>query len=248
MLRFAIVLILLPGSLALAQKKPSPKDQPKVLMATQFGIAPGKTSKLALRGLNLDSAAEVRLSAKGSVKLLKKHKVPVPPQQEASRVGNSEVEIQVTLPADIGDNADVTVVTPAGTSAAHRILIDRTPPLAEKEPNDGFKQAQPVKVGDTVEGSIARGQDVDVYRFEAKAGDKVVVEVFAARLGSALDSFLTVYDAGGQIVASSDDITDSTDSRLELTLTKAGTYYASVTDAHDQGGPAHRYRLVIRAR
>jgi hypothetical protein len=128
------------------------------------------------------------------------------------------------------------------------VLIDRTPPLTEKEPNDGFKQAQPVKLGQTVEGGIDRGQDVDVFRFEAKAGDKVVVEVIAARLGSALDSFLTVCDGDGQILGTCDDVEGSTDSRLELTLKKAGIYYACVSDANDQGGPAHRYRLVVQSR
>jgi hypothetical protein len=244
------VLLLLPLPLLVAQpKQPMPKDQPKVLMALPFGIAPGKTSKLVLRGLKLDTATEVRLAGKGSVKLLKKSKAAVPAQQDAGRVGDSQVEVEVALPADVmGDRVELTVVTPAGSSAAHKVLIDRAAVLTEKEPNNGFKTAQAIMVGQTVEGSIAHAQDVDVYRFEAKAGERLVVEVLAARLGSALDSFLTVYDAGGQIVASSDDIEGSTDSRLELTAAKAGTYYASVSDAHDQGGPAHRYRLVIRAK
>ena len=45
---------------------------------------------------------------------------------------------------------------------------------------------------------------------------------------------------------SNDDITDSTDSRLEYTVTKDGIYYLVVTDAHDQGGPAHVYRLSMK--
>ncbi len=246
----AVAFLLLPVSLLLAQpKKPAAKDQPKVLMAAPFGVAPGKTSKLTLRGLKLDSAKEVRVAPKGSVKVLKKSKAPPPPQQDAARVGDSVLEVELALPADVpGEHVELTVVTPAGASAAHRALIDRTPPVAEKEPNDGFKQAQPVKVGQTIEGAIGRAQDVDVYRFEGKAGDRVVVEVFAARLGSALDSLLTIYDSEGQIVGTCDDIEGSSDSRLEITLAKAGSYHASVSDAHDQGGPAHRYRLVIRAR
>ncbi len=250
MFRLLLVLLLLPASVVLAQrKKPMPKDQPKVLVALPLGVPPGKTSKLTLRGLKLDGAKEVRLAGKGSVRLLKKSKVAVPPQQDAQRIGDSQVEVEVTLPADItGEHVELSVTTPAGTSAAHKVLLDRTPPVAEKEPNDGFKQAQQVKIGQTIQGRIDRAQDVDVYRFEGKAGDKLVVEVFAARLGSALDSFLTLHDAEGQILAMSDDIEGSTDSKVEVTLPRAGRYHASVSDAHDQGGPVHVYRLVIRAR
>ena len=68
------------------------------------------------------------------------------------------------------------------------------------------------------------------------------------RHGTALDSILTLYDAAGRELASNDDIEASVDSRLEVTLPRDGPYYVSVIDAHDQGGPAHVYRLVVRLR
>jgi hypothetical protein len=49
------------------------------------------------------------------------------------------------------------------------------------------------------------------------------------------------------VIDMSDDVAGSRDSRVEATLKKAGVYHVAVTDANDQGGPAHRYRLVIRA-
>jgi len=91
-------------------------------------------------------------------------------------------------------------------------------------------------------------QDVDVFRFDGKEGQAVVIEVFAARYGSPLDSFLTLYTADGQIVASNDDHAGSADSLIETTLPKSGAYYVSVIDANDQGGPAYVYRLAVRAR
>jgi hypothetical protein len=242
-----VLLLLVPLSLAFAQdKKQKGKDQARIILALPFGVVPGKTTRVALRGLKLDSAKEVKI-AKGSVKLLKKSKVPVPQQQEAGRVGDSQVDVEVTLPADItGEHVELTVVHPDG-DVTRQLLIDKTPPIAEKEPNDGFKQAQAIKIGQTIDGGISRAQDVDVFRFEAKGGDKVVIEVLAQRLGSALNSFVTVYDGDGQVVATGDDTEGSTDSRLELTP-KAGSYFISLSDAHDQGGPAHPYRLVVRAR
>jgi hypothetical protein len=88
---------------------------------------------------------------------------------------------------------------------------------------------------------------VDCFRVEGKAGQKLTAEVFAARLGSALDALLTVYDDKGQVLASCDDLPDTTDARVEVTLARAGVVYICVSDANDQGGPTHFYRLVVKS-
>src|SRR5207248_10303875 len=108
--------------------------------------------------------------------------------------------------------------------------------------------AQPVTPGQEVQGAIGQKQDVDVYRFEGKAGQQLVAGVLAARYGSALDSFLTLHDGEGRTLASNDDSDGSPDSRVERRLPRDGTYYLSVIDANDQGGPAHVYRLALRLR
>jgi hypothetical protein len=121
----------------------------------------------------------------------------------------------------------------------------------EKEPNDGFDkpgkvQAQPIAMGKVVLGAIERGQDVDVYALEAPAGQKLVVEVTARRLGSPLDAALTVFDDDGSILASSDDVDETTDSRIE-SISPGGKLYVVVSDANDQGSPAHGYRLMVHS-
>jgi pre-peptidase len=249
--RLALFVFVLPASLLLAQdkKKPAPKDPPKILVALPFGVKPGATAKITLRGLKLDNAKEVRVSPKGAAKLLNKNKVGVPAQMEAGKVGDSQVVVEVTIPADVpGDGVQVVVVGPSGESMPHRILIDRTPIVAEREPNDGFKQAQVVALGQVVQGTISRPTDVDTFRFEGKAGQEVVLEVHAARLGSALDSVLALYDSTGAILGSNDDIEGSTDSRIEAKLPRNGSYYVAVSDANDQGAEFFLYRLTLRAK
>lgn len=228
-------------------KKPPAKDLPKVIVVWPLGIAPGIKTRLTLRGLRLDAATEVRCQEpKATAKLLKKSRVGVPNQQDPNRVGDTLVEAEVTLPPDYPNRTvTISVLTPAGESQAHALLIDRHPILAEKEPNDGFRQAQPLTIGQEIEGRIEPAKDVDLYRFEGAAGRRLTIEVFAARHGSALDSRLTVYDTGGAILASCDDVPGSSDSRLDVTLPRDGTYFVGVSAADDQSGPAHLYRLRL---
>lgn len=229
-------------------KKPNPKELPKVIVAAPLGIAPGVKTRLLLRGLRLDKATEVRCQEpRATAKLLKKSKVGVPNPQSLDRLGDTQVEAEVTLPPDYPNRTvTVTVLTPAGESPAHALLVERASVLDEKEPNNGFRQTQAIALPQEVQGRIDGAKDVDVYRFEGKAGQQVTVEVHAARYGSPLDPLLTLYDAEGRILASCDDAASGADPRLEVTLPKDGGYVVGVIDANDEGGPAYLYRLSLR--
>jgi hypothetical protein len=229
-------------------KKADKKDTPKVVVAVPFGIPAGVKTTVTIRGLKLDTATEVRFAEpKVEAKISKKVKAPPPNNADPNKLGDSFLEVEVTLPPDLAQpHLEFIIVTPAGESPAHRLLIDSEPfPSAEKEPNNGFKQAQRVSLPLVIAGSIPQSQDVDVFRIDGQQGQKIVAEVFAARHGAPLDAILTLYDAAGQILASNDDIDGSTDSRLEVTLPAAGVYYLNLADAHDQGGPAFVYRLKL---
>ncbi len=244
-----ILVLLAVAVLAAEPAKPDPKGRPKILVAVPFGLTPGKPTRLRLRGLMLDEATEIRLhDPKGSTRILSKGKAPVNAKEkdQLDRYGDTQMEIEATLSADYpGPAVMLSVVTPAGESPPHAVLVDREPVVHEKKPNNGFDNSQPVRVGQTVEGVVNAASDVDVYRFDGKAGQRLVLEVFAARYGSPLDSLLTLYDADGHIVASNDDVDGTADSRIETTLPRNGVYYVSVVDANDGGGPNDVYRLVI---
>ena len=180
-------------------------------------------------------------------KILGKGKTAVPPMQDANRVGDTQVEAEITVPADFAaTTAAVIVVTPAGESPPRPLLVDKTPTVAEKKPNNSFRNAQPIQVPQIIDGLVERGQLPSVFRFNGKAGQRLVIEVHAARHGSALDSLLTLHNDAAQLLAANDDFGGSTDSRIEATLPKDGTYFLSLIDAHDTGGPAHVFRLSVR--
>jgi hypothetical protein len=244
-----VVLIPVAATSAQDKKKTDPKNTPKVIVVLPLAAKPGATSKLTVRGLFLEDAKEIRFAdPKITAKIVSKGKAGVP-DKNPDKVGDTQIVVEVTLPADLpAEPVEFTVVTGTGESKPHKLIVEGSVPVVlEKEPNEGFQQAQPIKVPQVVVGFIDRSTDVDVFRFEGKKGQKIRCEVVAARYGSALDSVLTLYDADGQQVASNDDGPEGfgLDSLLEVTLPRDGVYYLSLIDAHDSGGPTHVYRLLV---
>lgn len=231
------------------KKKPAPKNEPRVILAVPLGAVPGKTIRLTLRGANLDNATDVKIEqGKGSAKILAKGKAGVP-DKNPDKVGDTQVEIELTLDAKLtGDSVTPVVVTPDGATKPHAVLIETSLPLiTEKEPNDGFRTAQAITLPVVIEGAIQRPKDVDIVRFDGKKGQKLHAEVLASRHGSPLDAILTLYDAKFQQLAVNDDFAkEHRDAKIELALPADGLYYLSLIDAHDSGSNLHVYRLIVK--
>jgi hypothetical protein len=248
--RVLILVGLLCGLAAIAAQADEPKAEPKPLvkMSTPIGLATGSTTKLIVRGLLLDEASEVRVQGSPlALKILSKGKAPLPANTDPKILGDTQVEIEATAPADLAPGeVKFTLVTPKGESAPHSLLVVAKDKLvANREPNGGFRDAQPIEPGQVIEGVVEQARNVNVYRLELAGGKKLSAEVLAARYGSALDPLLSLYDSRGRLLASEDD-TVGTDPRLELTIAESGTYYLVLVDALDQGGPTHPFQLITR--
>ena len=107
------------------------------------------------------------------------------------------------------------------------------------DPDDTINEANnspgnQIKVGGSVNFSIANVTDVDVLRFTAKQGQRISFDVDRAS-GSTLNSFLRLFDSSGKQLASNDDgaapgETKSSDSFLSFTFNTAGTYYIAASN------------------
>lgn len=237
------------ASLAVAPLAAADEETPVIKLASPLGVAQGTTTKVTLRGLKLDNAQGVECSdGKSTAKIIGQGNANVPNQQNAQKIGDRQVEIELTIPEDApAGELGLVVVTPAGKSEPFRLLVGGEFPLvAEQEPNDGFRQAQAIPPSQIVEGSIHGDRNVDCYVVEGQAGQSLTIEVLAERRGSGLDALLSVYNERAQWLASHDDMTETRDARLEFTFPAAGKYFIVVQDAHDLGGPAHPYRLIVR--
>ncbi len=139
-------------------------------------------------------------------------------------------------------------------------VVDTLPECIETESNNTPEDAQLIELPRIINGRIAESGDVDMFRFDGRAGDKIVAEVYGRRLNSPLDSLLRLTDSSGSVLQWNDDhvlkdshlhrdvmglVTHHADSYLLAKLPNDGNYYVQLTDTQHHGGGAYGYRLRI---
>ena len=93
-------------------------------------------------------------------------------------------------------------------------------------------------------GIIAKDGDAAWFKFLAKKGEPLDVNVYARRLRSPLDSVLEIFDAKGVSVAANDDGA-GVDSVVKFAPAADGEYLLKISDQIHQGGPDYVYRVEI---
>jgi hypothetical protein len=132
-------------------------------------------------------------------------------------------------------------------------VVDTLAELFDAGTNNSPSTAEPVSPPIIINGRIGKPGEWRVYSFAGYAGQEIVAEVLARRLGSPLDSVLKLTDAAGRQLAFNDDYEDKAaglethhaDSYFRVRLPANGTYYLYLGDAQHQGGPEYAYRLRI---
>ncbi len=117
---------------------------------------------------------------------------------------NLPSDLSTSLPAVEAGEIPVTFPDGARSRQAFTFLATESSRQVEREPNDNTEQATPLSLPGIAEGRLssaaAASFDVDLYQFEASAGEPWIFEIFAERLHSPIDSFLEILDANGQPV------------------------------------------------
>jgi|GEM_PF-1632052 len=86
-----------------------------------------------------------------------------------------------------------------------------------------------------VNGAIDFGNDVDLYQFQANAGEDVILDLDANEFGSSLDGRLRLFDADGNEIGNNDDRpapgeVRSVDAFLSFTPSSSANYYIGVSN------------------
>ena len=247
-----IALSLLLQSNMPAQDKPV-AAAPQVLSVAPFHLVPGVATKLRIRGAKLDGVNElifVGLTPPLTITVdAKPGGAPMLKELAPERVGTQLLEVSVALPKETPTGAVPVVLSgPAGKSEPLSLLVVTAESLLlEQEPNNSFRKPQPIELGQTISGRIDGGDDVDVYRFRGKAGEKIRIDLLAARQHSLLDAGVTLFDATGRLLFTLDDVAGTSDPQFPFSLPAEGDYLLSVYDVHGHnGGDFHGYHLQLR--
>lgn len=150
-------------------------ELPYVTSVFPLGMRAGGSAKVAVEGVNLGGSDEARVKA------------PAP------------TEGWTTVPLETAPDRERPIDEVS-------LEVGNEPEIFEKEPNNSVAQAQSISIPVTINGHIARGTsdeakpDEDYFKFHAKKGEQLSIDVAASRLGSKLDSEIEVLNAQGNVI------------------------------------------------
>lgn len=211
--------------------------EPVITRVEPVGAQRGTAFRLDIFGMNIPGTAVLRTTLPGAV---------TPLISEHSMRGPS-LSYLVELPDDAPIGLyPIRLEAPSGLSNLILFSVGEFPDISETaDPNDTPETAQALDLPVVVNGRLL-GSDRDVFRFQAAAGENLVLEVEARRAGSAVDPVLRVLNAQGeQIAVNNDAPTLGLDARIAFRAPSAGVYYAVVHDARFSRQDSDSYRLKI---
>ncbi|MFN0197487.1 MAG: PPC domain-containing protein [Planctomycetaceae bacterium] len=193
----------------------------------------GTAVTVAVQGASLDGLTALRFadSNNSATKLT------------AEKTGDNQ--FLITIPADAPPGLyDLRLVGSRGVSAPRPFFVSRLIEQIEAEPNNDPTTATSVSLDSVVNGKIETPGDVDVCRFPASAGQRIVIECWAERIDSQLHGVLELYDATGKKLASNRGET-GIDPLVDLVIPADGEYVVKLFDLTFAGSANHFYRLDI---
>lgn len=157
--------------------------------------------------------------------------------------GPTTVRMNTPIPMESADQIPVSV---SGAPNAILIPVGSAPIVMESEPNPPTS-AQAVAVPAAIHGELRERGDADAFRFDAKAGETLLIDVEARNIGSLADTLVAVYDAAGKKVSEVDDGEGSRDPRFFWNPPSTGSFTAVIRDiaSGSRGGSGYFYRLSI---
>lgn len=167
---------------------------------------------------------------------------------------------RVTLRVTVAPNAplgmrEFRIATGHGVSSVGEILVVDHPVVLEKPEEHGTPdKAQVIEIGQVVSGAMNAKEQVDLYRFTARAGQEVTFVMTSHRFYfkrhnqiENVDPILVLSDSTGREIASNDDYYFG-DPMLHHKFEQAGDYYVTVRDVDYNGAPYFNYALLLSDR
>jgi hypothetical protein len=159
----------------------------------------------------------------------------------------------VTLTTPTDPAVDTIWVTPRGPNGLHgwpvALALSDHDELVEQEPNNEPGKAQRIPVPGGVTGRFQQSNDVDIFQFSAKKGQKLRIQAETLELYAPTLVFMVLKNAkskselpGGR---TNPEAAAPADQRIEFTAPEDGDYLLEVQHLNFVGGPNEAYHLTI---
>jgi len=247
-------LVAIVTSLVVLENSPLLADAPSVAYIFPAGGQRGQTVEVRVGGHYLHGECPFEMLGGGleaPAKLRRAERItwfegPVIPLPDSQKQEDYPWEhlgsVKVAADAELGYRR-WRVWTSQGVTPTLKFVVGDLPEVVEQEV-DGEPIPTRVALPVTINGRIFPREDIDIWTFDARAGESYVCEVVAQRLGSPLDSRLEVRDPNGRPVAENVDAIGH-DSRLRFTAAESGIYEVRIHDVEFDGLQQFVYRLTI---
>jgi hypothetical protein len=226
------------------------------------GGAQGSTFEARIGGENVYGSIAAVISGKGVVVEVTDSREPESlmaglqkkKKKAKQTVIDEIIKLKVTVAPDAEPGArEICLVTPHGLSNKRVFQVDSFKEVREAEPNNTEASAVPLPALPVlVNGQILPG-DVDRFKFSARKGQQLVVEIFARALIPYIadavpgwfQAIVSLYDPQGKEVAMADDFRFNPDPVLFYEVPADGLYGLAVRDSIYRGREDFVYRVKI---
>jgi hypothetical protein len=211
-----------------AAVKPPPPPKPELLGLEPRGLRSGTETRMKLTGRHLKafeaprvhgSAAKIRLDG---------------------AIADDHAWIVLDVPASpAAGQIELSLAKGSTESARIKAFIEPLPQVAEGAPAPDLPAS--------FWGTLRERGETDEISFEARAGEEIVLDAAARRVGSKAELVLSLHDAQGRLLAENVDFEGEEDPLIVWRAPADGRYAARVRDLQLGGSTDHGYRLSIGA-
>jgi hypothetical protein len=222
-IRTALIATLTLGGASFAVAQSVGLPAPRLLTLAPMGGKVGTQVEVAISGEHLDDATDLIFSDK---------RITAKPKA-ANRY---TVAIAPDCPAGL---YEARVMTRLGISSSRIFAVGTLNEILPSKPNRTLATAQELPLNSVCNG-VTADRAIDYYTFQAKKGQRVIVDCATRGIDSKLNATVIIGDAAGR-----DLLVERRGGALDFTVPKDGTYSIKIHELTFKGGPAYHYRLGL---
>jgi len=150
----------------------------------------------------------------------------------------NKYNVRIAADTPIGIH-EARLMTRLGISASRVFSVGALPEVSQSAPTTSLAKAMPLNAN-SICNAVMTEKSIDHFSFDAKNGQRYVVNCASRGIDSKLDAVLIIADAEGR-----DLVVERRGGILDFTATNDAKHILKIHDLTFKGGPAYFYRLTL---